>query len=74
MVQRNVILELMQNFTIGSTVVYYCKNNNSAAKSNCFEGGKWIPDPAEYSCEAIPDSKGRKLVPLISNWSTPLNF
>ena len=57
-VQTNVIIELIQNFTIGSVVAYYCKDHNSSATSICSEGGKWIPDPAEYSCEAIPDSKG----------------
>lgn len=59
MVQTNVIIKPTLNLTVGSEVAYYCKDhNNSTATSICFEGGNWIPDPAEYYCEIISKSRG----------------
>ena len=61
-IKKNVIMESEQNFTVGSVVVYYCNGsspNTDATTSVCTERGKWIPNPAEYTCDGSQlNSKG----------------
>ena len=66
MVQRNVIInETNQNFTVGHLLTYYCNRSSSGfvatntATSVCTERGKWIPNPVEYKCESLPNSRGK---------------
>ena len=66
-VQANVIVELNNNLTNGQvTISYYCYGSNGSTiaasvgiTSVCSEGGRWIPNPADYTCEDLPNSNGK---------------
>ena len=71
MVQRNVLVnETNQNFTTGHLLTYYCNGSSSVTvvTSVCTEGGNWIPNPAEYTCEKFPNTKGDSGI-LFLYWS-----
>ena len=66
MVQTNVVVNGTNhiNFTVGYLLTYFCNRSSSntvakAATSVCAEGGKWIPNPLEYTCENLPNSRGK---------------